>query len=153
MASTVTRQQVIRIRAAVAKRFGADDDAYRAFLYTSFPRKHWADSARPSTLELTAREGDQIIRALSDGRATRPNASRGTGTRTKQGDGAGAHLTEKQAHAVDDLIRRTGWTPEQVTACLRRQTGKLTFVSALSRTEATKVISGLQAVIRDRQSA
>jgi len=141
------------------RRVFADDEAYRAFLLVSHPRKRWLDPSRPSTAELDVNEARRVLDALIKRQTPepapepapppRPAARPWKGRYTGRGRrGRGKHLTQAQADEIARLEHDLGWqdSPARVQGFIRKQLGgsALKSVEMLTRREATLVITGLR---------
>jgi hypothetical protein len=161
-----------RLRAAAARVFPQQDDAYRCWLAATFPHVRWKDSGRPSTLDLSLHQLEEGLGVLNRvgptdaPRSATHGSRRRTGYNAKQpwrgryhgagrrGDG-GSRLTQHQADEIARLEDELGWTargPKTLGAFLKRQTGALTLPSALTRKQAADVVTGMRRLIEHNRS-
>lgn len=125
----------------------------------------------PSARYLDAHGRAELLRAFaslgwpdaSARQATSDRATRRKGQTNGRYPVAGARgmVTQKQADLIAHLEDRLDWTddPERLTGWITRQiepngdgTRKLTFVAALTRVQATTVITGMMVLAGDRLS-
>lgn len=151
---TITTATTRKLRAMASKHF-PKDDYYRAWLAQQFDGVRWSDPDRPSTLDLTERQGRRAIALLaSTGKPHMASLrSEPTPRPSHEGryDGGGTkgfehRLTQGQADEIARLEDVLGWTndPARLAGFIQYQLAKKKKVSKLTLSEATKVITGLR---------
>lgn len=144
----MTKKQIGYFRGLTAKVFTSDDD-YRDWLRVTFPRAVWQDPTRPSCLDLSTGQGItaiEMVKAISQGK-TPPQRGRYHGAGTS---GFAYRLLPGQADEIERAQERLGWDDAALARFVERQTGQARLISALTKAQATKLISGLRRVLKDR---
>lgn len=146
-----TTKQTRTLRGLAARHL-YDDQEYRDWLRATFPEKEWTDPDRPSTLDLTTQEASKAISTLLKYDRSRPSEDTPDlpdwrGYYTARGSTQqGKHLTQKQADEIARLEHKLGWLGEEkrIRGFILRTVGKAKFVAALTKREATHVITALR---------
>ncbi|APF20370.1 hypothetical protein Calab_1480 [Caldithrix abyssi DSM 13497] len=139
-----SKKQIKLIRALAAHHF-YDDDDYHDWLFDQFGKK--------STKELTGHEAHEAIQLLSFRKAPlRVDGGRHYSGSGRAGDGR-HFLTQAQANKIGALEYALGWSgnPFRLIGFIKKQTGKNKTVEMLSRSEASKVIIGLEKLLEEER--
>jgi len=136
-----------------------DDEQYRDWLEDNFGVRSSTDR------RFTTRKASEAIGLMSrlEGNTSLPHPAkmdeelssrrekkyryRGTG----KGGSAAGHLTQSQADEIGRLQDALGWNTARLTGFIRRQTKKFCTPEMLLSHEASRVISGMRAVLRDKK--
>jgi hypothetical protein len=62
-------------------------------------------------------------------------------------------INQRQIWRIREIQKSLGWSEEQVNGFVKRQLGVPTFIEALSKSAATKVITGLNKIYAERKYA
>lgn len=62
-----------------------------------------------------------------------------------------SRVTNRQLHKIDELFTVLGFPPSAQADFIQRQTGKRKLVSSLFKSEATKVITGLERIYNEQK--
>ena len=150
----ITGKQVTFLKRLAAKVFHGDDDDYRTWLRETFPKTRWADPERPSCKDLSRSQGITAIDDLKARAAGQPPPETHRGRYHGAGQpGFAYRLTNDQADEVARYQDLLGWDAAQLADFVERQVGKRALVSSLTKREAGKLLTGMQAVLADRQQA
>lgn len=147
----ITGKQVGFLKRLAAKVFHGDDDDYTTWLRETFPRVTWSDPSRPSCKDLSKSQGITAIddlKARAEGKAP-PTTHRGRYHGAGQA-GFAYRLTPDQADEVARYQDLLGWDAQRLADFVEQQVGKRALVSALTKRQAGKVITGMQRTLDDR---
>lgn len=136
------KKQIKAIRTLASRHFYNDDD-YHDWLFEQFKKR--------STKELNSYEASEAIQLLSFRKPPlRRDGGRYYRGMGRAGDG-GVFITQAQADKIGALENAFGWSgdPFRLIGFIKKQTGKIKTVEMLSRSEASKVIIGLEKLMNE----
>lgn len=159
-----SKKQIGFLRSLAAKHLPGGDDAYRAFLANSFPKKQWANPERPSTRELTSLQAHKLIERLlqikrgaanpvADPRAELPAPTDRPSPPVPQSEDAswkGSYTatggcTQRQVDEIARLEHQLGWQREErLRGFIERTVGTRCSPARLTKEQATQTITGLR---------
>lgn len=156
----ISNEQIVILRAVAVKVFGMCDEScksgkarcdFHSWLDEQFFHFDPPQRRRRSTKQLTITEAATAINALLQ----RFPGSRKVGLHPPQsanyyGSGFAGSLTPSQADRIGELEAQLGWqeNPERLLGFIRRQTKLIKSVEMLTNRQASKVITGLERLIK-----
>jgi hypothetical protein len=147
--SMISAHQIRALRTVASARFGPCSCAAGRCDYHDWLAGTFAGVA--STKDLTHDQASWAIDHLSDRPRQRP--ARAPKVQQRYTGRGGKNLSQRQADYIAGLEDQLGWTadPSRLAGMIERQIGAKATVEMLTPKRATKLITGLKALLKDRQ--